>query len=329
MTNSCLTDLAPRVLCLVSLCLTACSSRAGDVVMRSIPGTEQVGIDEFCITVSPDEQWLTFVEWKFPRKTIRKQLPPDEYDTRVTSLNLQTGARTRHVIESISPTALGYSPDDRQWKYGAGFSFIKERFRPPGWRAERFYFQRYYGGTYVAINPSKPDVEIAAEPDSPGTCSDCPPATSVQFRDHSWDLLSNDVSAVFREDAVRTIYYRGEGPYRTLMILRLRAVGEEEVIVKREERKGTMMIIAGLRVSPDERYLAYTVSSQKQAFLAGPREETFIMDLQSRKEKRVARHSYTGNLIWSPDSQRLYLAGGEYASDSAVRVVDVAATFSR
>ncbi len=113
------------------------------------------------------------------------------------------------------------------------------------------------------------------------------------------------------------------------MILRLRAEGEEEVVVEREEKKGTMMIIAGLRVSPNERYLAYTVNSKKQAFLAGPRDEIFVMDLQTGKEIRVARYSYSGNLIWSPDSDRLYFASGEYSSDSAVRIVDVAATFGR
>ena len=90
-----------------------------------------------------------------------------------------------------------------------------------------------------------------------------------------------------------------------------------------------MVTIASLRVSPDERFLAYVVHSKKQAFLSGPSEEIFVMDLGAGGEKKVAEHSYAGNLIWSPDGNRLYFAGGAYSSDCAVFIVDVATTFSQ
>jgi hypothetical protein len=307
---------------------TVPSRRRGQVDL----GTEQVAIEAFNITISPDERWLTFVEWKFPRKVLRKELPSDEYDCRVTSLDLKSGTRTEHAIESVSPAALGFSENDRQWKYTAAFRMIKERFRPPGWRGERFYFQRYYGGIYGALDPWKPGVVVAAPPDAPGSCSDCPPMVSVQFRDRSWDLLSNDVSAVVREGAVRAVYFV-ESPYQHNQvdhraIYRIAEVGTEQVVVEAPGKKRVHVVVGAVRVSPDERYLAYTVNSKKQAFLSGPREEVFIMDLGTGEEKRVAKHSYTGNLSWSPDGRRLYFAGGEYASDSAVRVVDAVATFS-
>ena len=192
-----------------------------------------------------------------------------------------------------------------------------------------FYFQRYARATYVAIDPMRPGVEIVDAPITQATCSDCPPLTSAQFRDRSWDLLSNDVSVAFDGETIRCVYYRGEGPFRTHMILLLRQDGDEEVVVEREEKRGTLMSIASLRVSPDERFLAYVVDSKKQAFLAGPREELFIKELATGREKRIAKYGYMGNLIWSPDGDRLYFAGGEYSSDSAVRVVDAAATFAR
>ena len=113
------------------------------------------------------------------------------------------------------------------------------------------------------------------------------------------------------------------------MILRLGPDGDEELVVEREEKRGILLAITCVRVSPDERYLAYVVNTKKQEFLAGPREELLIRELTGGHEKRIARYGYMGNLIWSPDSQRLYFAGGEYSSDSAVRVVDVPAVFER
>lgn len=316
----------------IASCFTGCSTRAGEVVIRPVPGTEQVCIEEFCITVSPDERWLTFVEWKFPRATLRKQLPPGEYHTRVVSLGLDSGVRTEHTIESIPRKALGLSGDEL-WKYRAGFSLIKERFRPPGWRGEYFYFQHYYGGTYVAFDPSKPEIEIAAEPDAPGTCSDCPPMISAQFRDHSWDLLSNEITVVVHEGAVGAVYYVSS-PYQLqqgddIAVYRITDAGKEEVVLEVPERGGVHVIIGSVRVSPNERFLAYTVDSKKQAFMSAPREVLFIRELATGREKRIAEYEDVGNLIWSPGGSRLYFAGGEYSSDTAVYIVDVGATFAQ
>jgi len=71
------------------------------------------------------------------------------------------------------------------------------------------------------------------------------------------------------------------------------------------------------------------VSSKRQELLAGPREELFIRDLVNGREKMVAKYGYMSNLIWSPNGERLSFPGGEYESDRAVRVVDVAATFPK
>jgi hypothetical protein len=278
--------------------------------------------------VSPDEKWLTFVEWRLPAEARVKEQMSSEYDARIASLNLQTGMRTQHSIDSLSPSALGFSNDPTRWKFHACFRLIKEVFRPPGWIGETFYFQRYGRKTYVALDPSQPDMKIVADPDTTGTCSDCPPMTSVEFHGQSWDLLSNDVSAVVQGGRVRSIYYWGSQPNRVNAILRVREDGEEELVVDRHQLKGTMVTIAALRVSPDERYLAYVVRSKKQEFLSGPREELFIRDLQAGNEKPIASYMAIGNLIWSAAGERLYFAGGGYSSDAAVRVVDVKEAFS-
>lgn len=313
---------------LIGSTLVTCMPRADDTFARPIPGTEEVAIEEFCITVSPDERWLTFVEWRVPYSMRVKEQASSEYDRRIVSLNLETGARTQHSIDSLSPGALGYSNDPTQWKARAGFKIIKERFRPPGWIGETFYFQRYGRRTYLAIDPSQSDIRIVADPGTTGTCSDCPPLLTAEVNGRSWDLLSDDVSAVVLDGAVRSVYYRGSRPNRTHTILRLRPGGQEELIVDRHRSEGTMVTIATLRVSPDEKYLAYVVHSKKQEFLSGPREDLFIRELETAREMKVASYSLMGNLIWSPGSGRLYFAGGGLTSDAAVRVIDVVGTFS-
>jgi hypothetical protein len=317
---------------LVALWLGGCSTRDRDVVIRSIPGTEQVAVHDFSISVSPDERCLVFTEWVLPKAIVFEQLPPDEYESRVVTLNLDSGDTTRHTIDSLPADALGFSPYHagwKRWKRLAGLEIIEKRFRPPGWTGAKFYFQPYNHGIHLALDPRKPGVKIVPKPDVPGACCDCPHVTTTSFHGRSWDLLSNDVSAITRDGAMRAVYYRGEGPGRTHMILRLRENGEEEVVVERELKKDTFLTIARARVSPDERCLAYAVYSSGLGFFSGGYEELFIMDLNNGDQKRVARHQFIGNLIWSANGDRLYFAGGEYDSNSAVFIVNVAATFSR
>lgn len=317
----------------IVLCSVACSTRAGDVVVRAIPGTEQVAIEVFSVSVSPDEKWVAFTEWSLPKDRVFKELPRDEYELRIATLSLENGDIMRHALSSIPAEALGFSPDDTGWLGQAGLEIIQQRFRPAGWRRDRFYFQPYFRGTYIALNPDNPGLEVFAKPEGPGACSDCPPFVKVDFRDRSWDLLSRDVSAVVRAGVVRAVYYVSS-PYQHNQahhraIYRITGAGSENVIVEAPGRTRTHVIIGAVRASPNDRYLAYVVESKKQAFLAGPKNELFIRELASGREKRIAKYGYMGNLIWSPDGERLYFAGGEYASDSAVRVVDVAATFSK
>ncbi len=278
--------------------------------------------------MSPDEHWLAFTEWVLPKARVFEELSPYEYPIRVATMDLNTGEIIRHAIESLPPDPLGFSSSDKEWKGRAGLELIKHRLRPPGWRGNYFYLQPYYYGVYVAMDRSVPGLQILANPNAPGECSDCPPLTSVEFRGRVWDLLSKDVAAVFEGGVVRCLYFRGESP-RINMILRLRDVGEEEVVVKRKEKQGAMVSIARVRVSPDGRYLAYVVYTKGLGFLDGPSEELFIRDLARGREKKIATYGYMSNLIWSPGGERLYFAGGEYQTDTAVRIVDVAATFPK
>jgi hypothetical protein len=318
-------------LIVILLCLTGCSSSDPDVVIRSIPGTEQVALLSNCITVSPDERWLVFTEWKLPKSRVFEELPPSEYYARLVSVDLETGARIEHTIDSIPPKALGFSSDDSRWEYHAGFRIIEKHFHPRGWRGERFYFQRYSGSTYLSLDPREPGIRVAPKPQAPGTCSDCFPVGTTRFRERSWDLLSEDISPVVRDGVIRSVYYVARPSHgrwdHHRSIYRTREYGLKELIVERPSKKHVHIVISNVRVSPDERFLAYIVDSKKQSFFAAPQDEIFVIDLDSREEKRIGRYSSAGNLIWSRDGKRLYFAGSDSSDKAAVYVVDVAATF--
>jgi hypothetical protein len=315
---------------LIALLLLLSANSCGDganVPSRTIPGTEQVTVGEFTISVSPDEKWLAFTEWVSPDRTMN--LPAGDYWFRVTTLNLQTGEAVHHEIESIPAQALGLSSGDRGWKAVAGLEIVNRRFRPPGWIGDHFYFQPYFDGVQVGIDPITPGMQIVAKPDTPGICSDCPPLTTVEFMGKSWDLLSNRVSAVMRDGIVAAIYYVDsplhpeQNDLRTIYEARDKA---ERPVVHVPSKAPVMNLVSCVRVSPDARLLAYVVDSKKPDLFAGPRDALFIRDLTSGHERKVAEYMYVSNLSWSRDGRRLYFASGEYDSDGGVRIVDVAAT---
>jgi hypothetical protein len=307
--------------------MAACMPSADDNCVRPIVGTEQLAVEKFCITVSPDERWLTFVEWRLSDKERAKNGTMSGYATRVTSLELRTGALTRHSIDGLSAEVLGFPPERKDWRLSAGHRIIKERFRSPGWIRGLFYFQRYGRNTYLALDPTQPDIRIVDTPDTAGTCSDCPPGIAADFRGRTWDLLSNDVSAVLRDGVVRAVYYWEGGANGVNAIVRIGENGGEELVVDRRQKQFALVTITALRVSPDERYLAYVVRSKPRELLSGPREELAIRDLQSKEEKQIASHGSVGNLIWSPRGERLYFAGGSVGGDGTAYVVDVGMAF--
>ena len=349
---------------LVASCF-GCGTRNDGAVVRTIPGTEQVCATGFSISVSPDESWLVFTEWKLPRAVVFKELSPYEYQMRIATLNLNTGEIVRHSIDSLSTTGLLFLPSDISGRRQAEFEIVENKFRPPGWIDGQFYFQRYSTAAYLAIDPSQPEIRSVSRPDSPGTCSDCPPVLlgfptfdhvgnrwldsppiRIEFRNRLWDPLSKEVSIAFRDSTVRAVYFLGDRPYETHLIYRFRGLGAKELVIDAktgkttvseskespaeiERREGVKLTVRSVRVTRDERYLAYVVYYVKQSFLSSGHDELFIMDLGTGSLKRVAKHLFIGNVIWSPEGDRLYYAGAQYVSDAAVRVVDVPSTFSR
>ena len=80
----------------------------------------------------------------------------------------------------------------------------------------------------------------------------------------------------------------------------------EEVLRRSKPFRKTS--ITELRISTNEQYVAYVLYSKLEAPIPLPdmKDEVFVRDLKSGKERKIADCRMTGNLIWSPDSSRLY-----------------------
>ena len=153
---------------------------------------------------------------------------------------------------------------------------------------------------------------------------------NVTFRDRSWDLLSDQVSAVYRDGAVQCIYAETHDALDDRsMIVQFQTAGQPRTVVETQSDEAVFRTFTQVRVSPNERFLAYALYSKQQALFGGPREELFVMDLRSREVIRIGGSYMLGNLIWSPDGDRLYYAMRFDSRNASVYVAEVGAAFER
>lgn len=85
-----------------------------------------------------------------------------------------------------------------------------------------------------------------------------------------------------------------------------------ENVISLEGPKGPSLnekVIFGKRVSPDGKLVAYVLGVRTWNLVARTfRGEVYLMDLETRKKRRVFKNRNLSNLMWSPDSKRLYFA---------------------
>lgn len=81
--------------------------------------------------------------------------------------------------------------------------------------------------------------------------------------------------------------------------------------------------------SPDGRYLAYVDSRRARRSGAGVRNELFLADLKTGRQRRIAALIEAEFVPWSLDSRRVYLANGDDGPPYRVRVIDAERLFGR
>ena len=297
--------------------------------VRRFPNTEQAAIDMgsddiAALSVSPDDRWLVFAEYSADFPELHEIDVDDWY--RIASIDLLSGAKKTHR----PPADL---PQNYRWPHGyvayAGAG-------------------RWSGGVFVlhpndlrwkslVLNPAAEEFELRNLDTKTMGCSDCAPVeTSGTLADRKW---SNYRSLAWRSPSAAPVYYesKAEGIVRV-------STGEdfETVISTRSKwRFGMVTRLDLIRVSPDGRFLAYSVLRDLVNLLpfipgSGWTQYLYVRDLHSGRDKQLAVRNSLSNLVWSSDSRTLYFSGSDTPKVNgpqrvlgSVCVVDMADVFRR
>lgn len=283
-----------------------------DVQSHLIAGTETVQSD--VISVSVDERWLVFSEEN--PETIGR----GAYGARLSSIELGTVHKTAHRIDHLPDRALKSADEATRWDRVSGY------LSAGCWNDGRCYINTSgrLGYKDLVLIPGVPELEIAPLPEELN-CSDCPPLrlAATTARERGVSNLS-EYSIAFRNGQLANDMYYGETRDGAASIWTVDESGQREKVLEVRVRFKSATI-EGVRVSPDERFLAYVVGSKLKAPVPTPDmiDEVFVRELDTGREVRIGKYRIVGNLLWSADSRRIYYpAFGQDPKDKGVYRAD-------
>lgn len=280
--------------------------------------------DIVAVSVSPDDRWLVFAEHSVDFPELLKVDVDDWY--RIASIDLQSGAKRTHHSPADLPK--NYLLPQGYVAYGGADSWVEGVFalhpNDRHWKS-------------LVLNPSVDEFELRFLDTERMGCSDCAPVeASANGADRRW---SNNRSLAWRSTSAAPVYYKSA---KTGIIRVLPDEQVETVISTRSKwRFGMVARMDLLRVSPDGRFLAYSVLRDLVNFLpfipgSGWTQYLYIRDLQSGRDKQLAVRNQLSNLVWSSDSRKLYFSGSDAGNVNgpqrilgSVCVVDMADVFRR
>jgi hypothetical protein len=306
--------------CVAMVLMSTVGCRSREIIPERLPGTERLSPESpTWFSISPDEAFAIFaeVDSSYPPPPADYKLAPDFH---LVTLDLRSGTKTHHHLDDLPPQTLA-SVDPGSW-YG-----LMRFFDANGW-SEGVFFVECWISPVASINPwiafaaHTPAAARVPPPDAVG-CSDCPPSDAVlrMAKSRGIDtLVPNSLSAAYHGGRLSEYLYtdapRGDG----IELVRVDSRGEKKVI-KRVSRFGKEVMVNSIRVSPDERYLAYSVDFRlKLPFPTPAVGELYVYDLAKRRTRRIdGVYAGISNLIWSPDSRRLYFGARDGRTNGLYR----------
>jgi hypothetical protein len=293
------------------------------LVPEKLPGTERLwGVGDLWLTISPDESFAAFVEVDsaYPPPPFRWEHPPTLH---MVTLDLKTGMKTHHHLDDLPPGTL---PSKRPLTY------LLPESGEGGWSDGSLLIEYWHSpvptlNPWVAFTPGVPAAKRVSPPDSV-RCSDCPPPGAVRKIADSREI--EGVRRIFLPELFSVAYKNGrlsEHLYTDLLdgdgveFIRSDSKGRTK-IVTRVKRFGRQVVASEIRVSPNERYLGYAIRVRfKVPIPTGGVEEMYVFDLKKRRTYRIKGiYTAVSNLIWSPDSRRLYFGARDIDTNGLYRV---------
>jgi hypothetical protein len=289
------------------------------ITARGVPGTERIDPtgSSAWFTISPDDQWMAFMEIDSMYPT-----PPSDSGfptSHLVTMSLKSLQKTHHTFAELPPSP--FCEDHRTWNE------VHARFDEASWKDGNIILECCWqrNAPWMMFTPGVVPATIS-KPATERSCSDCAPTHAYEVRAQRFRWASTDHGEVSispinasRNSNVYTIE-RG----RSNTIVRIDSTSRHERIVS-IRHLGWNHHVYRVRVSPDERYLAFVV--EETPLVAIPfayRCELYIVDLRSGRKARIAnRYRHASGILWTSDSQRFYFAA--VSQEHGVYVVDVAA----
>ena len=306
----------------------SCGGRT--LVPEKLPGTDLLRPESSSwISVSPDELFVVFTEIDStePPPPFPYEHPPAFH---IVTLNLRSGAKTQHHLNDLPPGTLSNEPP------GPWIELIGH-FNAAGWSDDLFHVERWVSpvptlNPWIAFVPGIPAARRVDPPESVG-CSDCPPpgvvrkiAGSRRIKgDRIADVgLADKFSMAYRNGHLSEYLYVDQWMGDGVEFIRSDAHNGSKVVTK-EKRFWREVTARRLRISPDERYLAYSIIIRFKLPIPTPGTmELYVYDIQKHRRYRVGGRGgvYTGvsNLLWSADSRRLYFGATDIDAHGLYRV---------
>jgi hypothetical protein len=292
--------------CVAMVLMSTVGCRSREIIPERLPGTERLSPESpTWFSISPDEAFAIFaeVDSSYPPPPADYKLPPEFH---LVTLDLRSGTKTHHHLDDLTSQTLGV--DIPPWYE------LMRHFDASGWSGGVFLIERWISpvasiNPWIAFAAHAPAAARVPPPDAVG-CSDCPPSDAVLEMAKSRGIdtsLPKHLSAAYQEGRLSEYLYAGVFRGDGIEFVRVDSRGEREVI-KKVSRVGKEVTVNSIRVSPDERYLAYSVDiSLKLPFPTRGVKELWVYDLAKRRTNRIdGVYAGISNLIWSPDSRRLY-----------------------
>lgn len=275
------------------------------------------------LLVSPDERWISLFE-RESRTDVTIGL---------SSVELATGRYVRHELGSMD--VQFYIPG-RAPSMGI-FAIFQRDSEYVGWWSGRLYLSGGEGKEAFVVDNASSAVERGRAPNEPLQISDgfvhqylARAISTIALSRDAWSSGNEaEYSLAWRNGRYGATLFWYDNKKRN--ICSLGSDGRVREIRRLRETLLKSVTVKEIRISPDERFLAYTTVAQLKAVVPTPymRAVVTVRELESRREVEVGRYRYVANLIWGRDSRHLYFIGGGDTDTVAVRIADVAGIFGR
>jgi hypothetical protein len=281
----------------------ACSS--DNLRADLVPGTERIkpNNDGPWFTISPDERWIAYMEVDSADWDAGPNDPPVRFH--LVALDVGTQSKTHHHIEDVPADVFPEGFSD-PWRA------VQNDLEASNWVEGRLFVHVKLTPWWIVFIPGVP-AGRRVNPTTEGTCLDCPPASEWRRLIESYGMGSYSKalhSACTNGKLSDVIYFEARAGRGVAAIDRKGPDGESQrlLVLKRRFKNS---YIGEIRVSPDERYVAYTLSTNLRSAIPLPTwsGEVHVLDLRTGADRRVRGSVLnSGNLMWSADSHRLYYA---------------------